>query len=56
MPVKPTGLMFKGNQAGTYGPNIAGMMSTLDLLLDVDYLKLMNITKRMLLADEVHSR
>ena len=47
--------MCKGNQAGTYGPNIAGTVSTVDVLSDLEYLQLLNITKRVLFANSEES-
>jgi hypothetical protein len=47
--------MFKGNQAGTYGPNIAGTVSTVDVLSDLEYLQLLNITKRVLFTKSEES-
>jgi hypothetical protein len=36
--------MFKNNKAGTYGPNIAGQVSSLDILSDSAYLMILNMT------------
>jgi hypothetical protein len=36
--------MFKNNKAGTYGLNIAGQVSSLDILSDSAYLIILNMT------------